>query len=149
MDHTAPCVNLPNLLSCPPLPSQLPTSNNSALHVFPPSELEILGVLGEGSYGRVYLAEWHATPCAVKLLLSDAPAGARGSVPQPICSSLMSRLMEEADVMLALRCAAGLFTLLHVVAAVSVAAACRGHTRLSKLRVGTAANVRQPQWNAY
>lgn len=63
-------------------------------------------MLGEGSYGRVYLAEWHATPCAVKLLLSDAPAGTSSGTPQPISSSVLGSLADEADVMLTLRCAA-------------------------------------------
>ncbi|PRW61246.1 Serine threonine- kinase CTR1 [Chlorella sorokiniana] len=82
-----------------------PPRAGSGLGAFeiPFSELEIVRVLGEGSYGRVYLAEWHATPCAVKLLLSDAPAGTSSSAPHPISSSLLSKLEEEADVMLALR----------------------------------------------
>lgn len=88
----------------------------------PPSELEIIRVLGEGSYGRVYLAEWNATPCAVKLLLSDAPAGTSSGGPQPISASLLSKLAEEADIMLALRCAQLLPP--HYTAQQSMAPAC-------------------------
>ncbi len=34
------------------------------------SELQVERVIGHGSFGRVYLAHWQETPCAVKVLLN-------------------------------------------------------------------------------
>jgi serine/threonine protein kinase len=49
-------------------------------------ELELIRRIGEGSYGRVYLALWRETFVAAKVLLAgvvDATAGSQGGVHLP------------------------------------------------------------------
>lgn len=43
-------------------------------------ELTILRRIGRGSYGSVYLAEWHQTRVAVKVLVSQGERRYRGQV---------------------------------------------------------------------
>ncbi|KAL4427896.1 hypothetical protein ABPG75_001985 [Micractinium tetrahymenae] len=67
------------------------------------SSLQIMRPLGEGSYGKVYLARWNETLVAVKVLVSGSGhqqgADAAWSVPQAV----LDALEKEAQVMATLR----------------------------------------------
>jgi serine/threonine protein kinase len=70
------------------------------------SDLTILRPLGEGSYGKVYLASMRETLCAVKLLLSteDAAAAVRsGESSISLSSPVMQALQKECGLMASLR----------------------------------------------
>lgn len=71
------------------------------------SELEIMRVLGEGSFGRVYLAKWKETLIAVKILLEEGEPVAVNSNPETaaitLSSSMLGKLRDEAELMGKLR----------------------------------------------
>jgi len=64
--------------------------------------------IGEGSFGKVYLATWNETPVAVKMLVDESTAldqlGRPGPAPVRDASSpLLAKLREEAGLMASLR----------------------------------------------
>lgn len=76
----------------------------------PYSELTIIRAIGEGSCGRVHLAEWHSTPVAVKVLIGDSSQAADDATASDgwgsaaaVASPLLSRMESEAELMLSLR----------------------------------------------
>ncbi|PSC74168.1 Serine threonine-kinase CTR1 [Micractinium conductrix] len=71
------------------------------------SSLQIIKSVGEGSFGKVYLARWHGIDVACKILLAGHVGGPQhehegGAVPT-ISPSLLQKLEEEAGLMLSLR----------------------------------------------
>jgi hypothetical protein len=100
------------------VPSATPSGRHlmgsgSAMWAIDFRELKLLHVVGAGSFGRVYAAEWHSTSVACKMLLQDAASTAgSGSLSsgggslastQAAAASLLAKLEEEADIMLNLR----------------------------------------------
>ncbi|KAI7838908.1 hypothetical protein COHA_007314 [Chlorella ohadii] len=69
--------------------------------VFDWSELSIRHLLGRGSYGRVFLATWRATPVAAKVLLDDAAL--TNSTAELDRLAMTRELLAEAQVMSAMR----------------------------------------------
>ncbi|KAI7835430.1 hypothetical protein COHA_010676 [Chlorella ohadii] len=70
------------------------------------SDLTILRPLGEGSYGKVYLASMRETLCAIKLLLNaeDAAAAVKsGDSTISLSSPVMQALQKECGLMASLR----------------------------------------------
>ncbi|KAL4450218.1 hypothetical protein ABPG77_010887 [Micractinium sp. CCAP 211/92] len=65
------------------------------------SELQVERVIGHGSFGRVYLAHWQETPCAVKVLLNKDAAHQQHGLELP--SSTMRELQAEVAVMIRMR----------------------------------------------
>lgn len=78
---------------------------NRPCRAIPFQELTLHRRIGQGAFGRVYLATWHQTPCAVKVLLArpvlDEPGGLAGAL--AAASPLVARLQGEARLMFALR----------------------------------------------
>ncbi|PRW32608.1 rRNA methyltransferase mitochondrial [Chlorella sorokiniana] len=70
--------------------------------VFNWSELTVRQLLGRGSFGRVYLATWRATPVAAKVLLADE-AALTGSAVELNQQATTRQLLAEAQVMSAMR----------------------------------------------
>lgn len=63
--------------------------------------------IGEGSFGRVFLASWNETPVAVKVLGDDTDVldrgGAEPEVMKRLADPVMKKLIEEAGLMSAMR----------------------------------------------
>lgn len=66
------------------------------------SELTVLRLIGAGSYGRVYLATWRATPVAAKVLLTDDVLSDSAAALEQL-DALTRQLLVEAHVMSAMR----------------------------------------------
>ncbi|KAL4857927.1 Serine/threonine-protein kinase CTR1 [Chlorella vulgaris] len=63
------------------------------------NDLDIKRPIGRGSFGWVYLAHWHQTPVAVKVLVNPAEIGAGLELPE----QTMSELQRESGVMARMR----------------------------------------------
>jgi len=70
-------------------------------------DLEIVRQIGEGSFGKVYLAKWRETTVAVKVLIStslaNAGAGDDDDAPPPGPNPLLAGLQQEAAMMASMR----------------------------------------------
>jgi hypothetical protein len=57
-------------------------------------QLEIIKVLGEGSFGRVYLCRWHETLIAVKILLEEADVRSVSTDIASLSNPMLGKLKE-------------------------------------------------------
>ncbi|KAL4458293.1 hypothetical protein ABPG75_013158 [Micractinium tetrahymenae] len=65
--------------------------------------IQLERLIGKGSYGRVYLATWNATPVAVKVLISPDGSEAESSHELELPADITKQLQEEAVVMSRMR----------------------------------------------
>ena len=67
--------------SAPNAPSRSASEAEAAALDVPFSELKLIAPIGEGAYGRVWLARWRETAVAVKVLIAAAATAAAASAP--------------------------------------------------------------------
>lgn len=68
------------------------------------AELTVLSIVGEGSFGKVYLARWNETPVALKVLVDREAVSAVGpDQALALPSGVLSKLDEEAGLLASLR----------------------------------------------
>ncbi|KAL4423124.1 hypothetical protein ABPG77_004807 [Micractinium sp. CCAP 211/92] len=65
--------------------------------------IQLERLIGKGSYGRVYLATWNATPVAVKVLISADGSEAQSNNELELPAEITKQLQEEAVVMSRMR----------------------------------------------
>lgn len=68
----------------------------------PFDELRIVKVIGEGSFGRVYLAAWHETNVAVKVLLDNSITESQAAT-LSLSSPILQKLEAEGSLLASLR----------------------------------------------